>query len=120
MLSYRQVSEALAETPWYLRLLRDEGSVAQRLAALLGESRLVAILLQRAPEVLRLLVDDAGADRACEPDEVATALLARAERAEDAAAAVDAARSARRHEMLRLACGDLLGSALGGRGRARG
>ena len=28
LLSYRQVSEALADTPWYLRLLRDEGSVA--------------------------------------------------------------------------------------------
>jgi glutamate-ammonia-ligase adenylyltransferase len=108
LLSYLQVSDALAETPWYLRLLRDEGSVAQRLAALLGESRLVASLLQRAPEVLRLLVDDAGLT-AVRPDEVATALLARAERAEDAAAAAGAARSARRHEMLRLACADLIG-----------
>ena len=59
LLSYRQVSEALADTPWYLRLLRDEGSVAQRLATLLGGSRLIASLLTRAPEVLRLLVDDA-------------------------------------------------------------
>ena len=58
LLSYRQVSEALADTPWYLRLLRDEGSVAQRLATLLGGSRLIASLLTRAPEVLRLLVDD--------------------------------------------------------------
>ena len=39
LLSYRQVSEALADTPWYLRLLRDEGSVAQRLAPLLGSCR---------------------------------------------------------------------------------
>ena len=35
LLSYRKVSEALAETPWYLRLLRDEGAVVERLAAAL-------------------------------------------------------------------------------------
>jgi glutamate-ammonia-ligase adenylyltransferase len=108
LLSYRQVSEALADTPWYLRLLRDEGSVAQRLATLLGGSRLVASLLTRAPEVLRLLVDD-DALLAPEPETVATALLARARRAGSAREAVDAARSARRQEMLRLACGDMLG-----------
>jgi glutamate-ammonia-ligase adenylyltransferase len=108
LLSYLQVSEALADTPWYLRLLRDEGLVAQRLAALLGESRLVATLLQRAPEVLRLLVDDAALVDV-RPAEVAAALLVRADRADDAPAAAGAARSSRRHEMLRLACADLLG-----------
>ena len=107
LLSYRSVSEALADTPWYLRLLRDEVTVAQRLALLLGESRLVGNLLPRAPEVLQLLVDD-DALLQPEPDDVAAALLARAARAQDAQEAVDAARSARRHEMLRLACGDLL------------
>ncbi len=108
LLSYRQVSEALADTPWYLRLLRDEGSVAQRLATLLGGSRLIASLLTRAPDVLRLLVDDS-ALLAPEPDTVAAALLARSHRAGSAREAVDVARSARRQEMLRLACGDLLG-----------
>ncbi len=108
LLSYRQVSEALADTPWYLRLLRDEGPVAQRLATLLGGSRLIAGLLTRAPEVLQLLVDD-DALLAPEPAGVAAALLARSHRAATAREAVDAARSARRHEMLRLACGDLLG-----------
>ena len=44
-----------ADTPWYLRLLRDEGLVAQRLMQLLGTSALVPDLLVRAPEVLRLL-----------------------------------------------------------------
>ena len=55
LLAYRRVSEALATTPWYLRLLRDEGLVAQRLMRLLGTSALVPDLLVRAPEVLRLL-----------------------------------------------------------------
>ena len=107
LLSYRQVSEALADTPWYLRLLRDEGLLAQRLGALLGGSRLIGNLLPRAPEVLRLLVDD---EKLIEPEphEVQSALLARSRRARSAQEAVDLARSARRHEMLRLACGDLL------------
>jgi glutamate-ammonia-ligase adenylyltransferase len=108
LLAYRQVSEALAGTPWYLRFLRDEGTVAQRLAALLGESKLVGDLLTRAPEVLRLLADDA-ALVAVEPATVATALRARVRRAHTPEEAVGAARSARRHELLRVACGDLLG-----------
>jgi glutamate-ammonia-ligase adenylyltransferase len=108
LLAYRHVSEALADTPWYLRLLRDEGSVAHRLASLLGGSQLVADLLPRAPEVLKLLVDD-DALLAPEPETVASALMARARRAGTAPEAVDVARSGRRQEMLRLACGDMLG-----------
>src|SRR6478736_1832256 len=108
LLAYRHVSEALADTPWYLRLLRDEGSVASRLAGLLGGSRLVADLLPRAPEVLKLLVDDKDL-LAPEPDGVASALMARAARTRRAQDAVDVARSGRRQEMLRLACGDMLG-----------
>ncbi len=108
LLAYRRVSEELVDTPWYLRLLRDEGLVAQRLADLLGESRLVGDLLPRAPEVLRLLVrdDDLLAPR---PDVVATALLSRSARGSTPEERVDLARNARRHELLRLACGDLLG-----------
>lgn len=114
LLAYRQVSDALAETPWYLRLLRDEGTVALRLAELLSVSKLVAELLPRAPEVLRLLDDDALVES--DPETVAAALSARAGRAAQAAgsnkpaqAAVAAARSARRHELLRLASADVLG-----------
>ncbi len=108
LLSYRHVSEALADTPWYLRLLRDEGLIAQRLAGLLGSSRLVGDLLARAPEVLLLLVKDKDL-LAPQPDQVAAALLGRAARGGTAQESVDAARSARRHELLRLACGDMLG-----------
>jgi glutamate-ammonia-ligase adenylyltransferase len=108
LLAYRRVSEALAGTPWYLRLLRDEGSAAQRLMALLGTSKLVPDLLVRAPEVLRLLADDAAlAGR--DPAEVAASLRTTVARHADPAAAVAAARSLRRHELLRVACADLLG-----------
>ncbi|SHF46589.1 glutamate-ammonia-ligase adenylyltransferase [Streptoalloteichus hindustanus] len=108
LLAYRRVSEALAETPWYLRLLRDEGAVAERLATLLGTSRYVPDLLVRAPEVLRWLGDTAvlaGRD----PDEAAGSLCSAVARHTDPAQAVLAARSLRRHELLRVACADLLG-----------
>ncbi|MGQ0718905.1 MAG: bifunctional [glutamine synthetase] adenylyltransferase/[glutamine synthetase]-adenylyl-L-tyrosine phosphorylase [Pseudonocardiales bacterium] len=106
--AYRRVSEALDDTPWYLRLLRDEGVVAQRLMTLLGTSRMVADLLVRAPEALQLLADPeelAGRD----PAEVTTSLRSTASRHRDPGAAVTAARALRRHELFRIACADLLG-----------
>ncbi|HSL08961.1 MAG TPA: bifunctional [glutamine synthetase] adenylyltransferase/[glutamine synthetase]-adenylyl-L-tyrosine phosphorylase [Pseudonocardiaceae bacterium] len=106
--AYRRVSEALDDTPWYLRLLRDEGAVAQRLMILLGTSRMVTDLLVRAPETLQLLTDpDEMAGR--DPAEVARSLLSAADRHRDPDAAVTAARELRRHELLRVACADLLG-----------
>ncbi|MHA6803034.1 bifunctional [glutamine synthetase] adenylyltransferase/[glutamine synthetase]-adenylyl-L-tyrosine phosphorylase [Salinifilum ghardaiensis] len=108
LLEYRKVSEALAETPWYLRLLRDEGVVGQRLAYLLGTSRFVPELLVRAPEVLRLLVDTRGFTER-DPAEIAESLHATVGRHQEPERAVTAARSLRRHELLRIACGDLLG-----------
>ncbi|MGH3766943.1 MAG: bifunctional [glutamine synthetase] adenylyltransferase/[glutamine synthetase]-adenylyl-L-tyrosine phosphorylase [Pseudonocardiaceae bacterium] len=106
--AYRRVSEALDDTPWYLRFLRDEGAVAQRLMALLGTSRMVADLLVRAPEALQLLADPDGmAGR--DPAEVATSLHATACRHRNLGAAVMAARALRRHELFRIACADLLG-----------
>jgi glutamate-ammonia-ligase adenylyltransferase len=106
--AYRRVSEALDDTPWYLRFLRDEGAVAQRLMALLGTSRMVADLLVRAPEALQLLADPAGlASR--DPAEVAASLQATTCRHHDLGAAVAAARALRRHELFRIASADLLG-----------
>ncbi len=108
LLSFRQVSEALGATPWYLRLLRDEGAVAERLARLLATSRYVADLLARAPEAVAMLADDA--ELAPRPD---TALRAEMRslvtRSEDWEAAVAASRGLRRRELLRTACADLLG-----------
>nr|BFE88568.1 hypothetical protein GCM10020093_111690 [Planobispora longispora] len=49
LLGFRQVSDKLGATPWYLRLLRDETAVASRLAHVLGTSRYVTGLLLHAP-----------------------------------------------------------------------
>ena len=108
LLAYRRVSEALAATPWYLRVLRDEGAVVERLAHLLGTSKMVPELLVRAPEVLQLLGDvDKLAGR--DPDEVARSLRQAVNRHGYLPNAVTAARSFRRHELLRVASADLLG-----------
>jgi glutamate-ammonia-ligase adenylyltransferase len=112
LLAYRRVSEALATTPWYLRLLRDEGLVAERLMRLLGTSALVPDLLVRAPEVLRLLaapVAGQADELTRDPAEVAASLRTTVARQHDPDTAAATARSLRRHEMLRVACADLLG-----------
>ncbi|HZG91222.1 MAG TPA: bifunctional [glutamine synthetase] adenylyltransferase/[glutamine synthetase]-adenylyl-L-tyrosine phosphorylase, partial [Pseudonocardia sp.] len=112
LLAYRRVSEALATTPWYLRLLRDEGLVAQRLMRLLGVSALVPDLLVRSPEVLRLLASPVTGqpdELVRDPAEAVSSLRATVARQHDPKVAAGAARSLRRHEMLRVACADLLG-----------
>ena len=53
LLAFRQISDALGTTPWYLRLLRDEGAAAQRLALLLASSRYAVDLLAGRPEAVR-------------------------------------------------------------------
>ncbi|SDD87933.1 bifunctional [glutamine synthetase] adenylyltransferase/[glutamine synthetase]-adenylyl-L-tyrosine phosphorylase [Actinokineospora iranica] len=108
LLAYRKVSEALSGTPWYLRVLRDEGAVAERLATLLGTSKLVPDLVVRAPEVLRLLAEPKEL-AVRDPAEVATSLRNAVNRHGYLGNAVTAARSLRRHELLRVACADLLG-----------
>ncbi|WP_240157383.1 bifunctional [glutamine synthetase] adenylyltransferase/[glutamine synthetase]-adenylyl-L-tyrosine phosphorylase [Pseudonocardia broussonetiae] len=112
LLAYRRVSEALASTPWYLRLLRDEGLVVSRLMRLLGTSALVPDLLVRAPEVLRLLAAPSGGrpdELTRDPAEFAASLRTTVARQHDPDTAAATARSMRRHEMLRVACADLLG-----------
>jgi glutamate-ammonia-ligase adenylyltransferase len=112
LLAYRRVSEALATTPWYLRLLRDEGLVVERLMRLLGTSALVPDLLVRAPEVLRLLaapVAGQADELRRDPAEFSTSLRATVARQNDPDTAAATARSLRRHELLRVACADLLG-----------
>ncbi len=108
LLAYRRVSDQLGSTPWFLRLVRDEGLVATRLPVLLATSRYVADLLARDPEGLRLLAEDAEL-RPRPAGEIKGALAAAVGRHPDPADAVIAARAVRRRELLRTAFADLLG-----------
>ncbi|WP_305789322.1 bifunctional [glutamine synthetase] adenylyltransferase/[glutamine synthetase]-adenylyl-L-tyrosine phosphorylase [Symbioplanes lichenis] len=115
LLNYRHVSDKLGGTPWYLRLLRDGGPVARRLARVLSLSRYATDLLTRDPEALRLLADDAELlprDR----DALREGFIAAAARhlragTTDPAPAVAAVRAMRRRELFRLACADILSRA---------
>jgi glutamate-ammonia-ligase adenylyltransferase len=111
LLSYRKISEAFADHPWYLRTLRDETAAAKRLMRVLGVSAFVPELMLRAPEVLRLYADGPGGPRllSTNTDQVTSALLASSAKHKDLHAAVSAARGARRYELARVASADILG-----------
>ncbi|KUN05415.1 glutamate-ammonia-ligase adenylyltransferase [Streptomyces yokosukanensis] len=116
LLNFRKVSDALGKTPWYLRLLRDEGAAAENLARVLSAGRLAPDLLMRAPEAVALLGDGDGtaaragglAPRGRTPLE--QEILAAVGRAENAEQGVTAARGVRRRELFRTAAGDIVGS----------
>lgn len=108
LLAFRRLSDELGTTHWYLKLLRDSGVAAHRLARLLSTSRYVADALARSPESVAWLDDDAelaprdGARLAAEVH----ALLTRQQDAQDAATLL---RALRRREMARTAVAEVLG-----------
>jgi glutamate-ammonia-ligase adenylyltransferase len=118
LLSYRHVSDKLGSTPWYLRLLRDGGPVARRLARVLSLSRYATDLLIRDPEALRLLADDAELQPRAR-DVLIDGFAAAADRHPgDPDKAITAVRALRRRELFRLASSDILSRA-GDRAPAR-
>lgn len=108
LLAFRQICEALGNTPWYLRALRDEGAVAQRLARIVSSSRYAVDLLRRAPQQVELLTSD----EQISPrpgSEISRAMSSAVARHPESAAAVEAVQSLRRRELLRVVMADLLG-----------
>jgi len=112
LLNFRKVSDALGKTPWYLRLLRDEGAAAENLARVLSAGRLAPDLLMRAPEAVALLGDgDGGTGLEPRPRaHLEQEVLAAVRRADNAVQAVTAARGVRRRELFRTAAADIVDS----------
>ncbi|MFC8067786.1 bifunctional [glutamine synthetase] adenylyltransferase/[glutamine synthetase]-adenylyl-L-tyrosine phosphorylase [Streptomyces sp. NPDC057293] len=111
LLNFRKVSDALGKTPWYLRLLRDEGAAAENLARVLSAGRLAPDLLMRAPEAVALLGD--GATGGLAPrgrPQLEQEIMAAVRRADGGEQAVTAARGVRRRELFRTAAADIVGS----------
>ena len=108
LLAFHQVSDALGDSSWYLRLLRDDTRVARRMARLLASSRYATGLLLRAPDAVAMLGDDSklGPRPAAALQAEAAATVRRHDRAEEAVAA---ALALRRRELFRTAVADLLG-----------
>ncbi|MDT0444177.1 bifunctional [glutamine synthetase] adenylyltransferase/[glutamine synthetase]-adenylyl-L-tyrosine phosphorylase [Streptomyces johnsoniae] len=109
LLGFRKVSDALGTSPWYLRLLRDEGAAAENLARVLSAGRLAPDLLLRAPEAVALLGDPAGLAPRPLPA-LGQEIQAAVRRADTPEGAVAAARGVRRRELFRTAAADIVGA----------
>ncbi|MEW2074113.1 bifunctional [glutamine synthetase] adenylyltransferase/[glutamine synthetase]-adenylyl-L-tyrosine phosphorylase [Streptomyces sp. NPDC013433] len=110
LLTFRKVSDALGKTPWYLRLLRDEGAAAENLARVLSAGRLAPDLLMRAPEAVALLGDGGGGLEPRPRAHLEQEMLAAVRRADNAVQGVTAARGVRRRELFRTSAADIVGS----------
>ena len=108
LLAFRQVSEAMGRTHWYLRALRDGDAMAERLARILSSSRYTVDLMMRAPQAVGMLIDEASL-RPRARGEILAEMQASAKRHAELDVAVQHIRAVRRRELLRIAMADLLG-----------
>lgn len=111
LLAFRRVSDELGTTHWYLKMLRDSGAAAERMAHVLASSRLVAELLELGPEAVALLGDDGQLVPRPRAAMLAAVRRAADRHAGDPQGAAIAARAVRRHEIVRTAIADLVGLA---------
>lgn len=108
LLAFRRVSDELGTTHWYLKMLRDSGAAAERMAHVLASSRLVAELLEKEAEATRWL----GSDVELTPrgrEALVTEARAAVDRQDDADTAVRLVRGQRAREVLRTAIADVVG-----------
>ncbi len=109
LLAFRRVSEQLGTSHWYLKMLRDSGAAAERMAHVLSASQLVAGLLEHGPEAVVMFGEDAELTPRPREEIVTAARRAVDRHAEDADAAVLAARAVRRREIVRTGIADVVG-----------
>jgi glutamate-ammonia-ligase adenylyltransferase len=109
LLDFRRLSDSLGSTHWYLKMLRDSGAAAQRLAQVLSSSQLAADLLQKVPESVALLETDDVLRPLELPAMIASVRLGAARHEGDPTSAGMAARAVRRRELLRTAIADVVG-----------
>ena len=108
LLSFRQLSEEMGGTSWYMRALRDEGQMAELLASILSSSRYVIRMIGYVPGAVQMLAD--ASQLAARPREaLVETMSAAARRHDDTDGAVEALRTVRCRELTRLALGDALG-----------
>lgn len=111
LLNYRKLSDAANDRSWFLRMLRDEGIVGQRLMKILGTSPYTADLIISAPDLVKQLADGASGPKLLDTtaERLARSLVAASVRQENPEKAIAVARSLRRAELARIASADLLG-----------
>lgn len=102
--AFRAVSDQVGTSHWYLRLLRDDSLVAQRLAILLASSKYVTDLVRKAPESMSMLAHNEDLVVPILGPEI-DAILKRHENPERA---VSSLRAIRRRELFRISSADAL------------
>ncbi|MEY3697270.1 MAG: hypothetical protein RJA41_920 [Actinomycetota bacterium] len=107
LLAFRRVSDALGSTPWYLRLLRDESAIAERLAYLLSVSTYFTDMVLSSPESVNLLSDDANL-RPRDKDALVKEMQSVGNRHDELEKAISAIRAIRQRELIRITAADLL------------
>lgn len=107
LLAFRRLSDEIGPTHWYMKLLRDSGVAAQRLAQVLASSAFVAESLSRHPEAVQWLAEGEEL-RARTRQALEAELDSLLTRREDRDGAVRAVRYLRRRELTRAALGDVL------------
>ena len=108
LLAFRQLSDQLGDAQWFLKLLRDSRTAAERLARLLSTSVYASKALLASEEAVTWLDDDSE----LEPRTRArlwTEADAILKRSNDRDQAITAVRGLRRRELLRIAAADALG-----------
>ncbi|HZK05918.1 MAG TPA: bifunctional [glutamine synthetase] adenylyltransferase/[glutamine synthetase]-adenylyl-L-tyrosine phosphorylase [Actinomycetaceae bacterium] len=107
LLEFRKLSETMGRTHWYLKLLRDSGAAAERLALILASSSYCAEALRRLPESVQWLAQDEQL-KAQDPDALRAELAAVLSRHESHEERVTAVRYLRRRELTRASLSDVL------------
>lgn len=108
LLGFRRISEALGNSPWYLRMLRDSNTAAERLCQILSSSRYITDSLENQPEAVAWL----GRDADLQPHGFADLweeIQAQMDRHRAADEAIRVIRVMRRREVLRIALADACG-----------
>ncbi|MEN9749779.1 MAG: hypothetical protein RL149_857 [Actinomycetota bacterium] len=108
LLAFRRLSEDLGESHWYLRMLRDSTTAAQRMTQVLSNSRLATGLFERIPEAAAWFENEADL-QPIPTAELRAELAAILDRHTDLENAAGAIRQLRRREILRMALGAVLG-----------
>ncbi|SEE01178.1 bifunctional [glutamine synthetase] adenylyltransferase/[glutamine synthetase]-adenylyl-L-tyrosine phosphorylase [Ruania alba] len=107
LLAFRKLSDSLGSTHWYLKLLRDSGAAADRLAHLLAASTYVADNLAQLTDAVAWLDEDKDLQPRT-PEALETQMDAMLVRRADAKKAASAVRFLRRRELTRGSVRDVL------------
>jgi [glutamine synthetase] adenylyltransferase / [glutamine synthetase]-adenylyl-L-tyrosine phosphorylase len=102
--AFRAVSDQVGTSHWYLRLLRDDSLVAERLAILLASSKYVTDLVRKVPESISMLAHNEDLVVPVLGPEIDSVL----KRHEDPERAVASLRAIRRRELFRISSADAL------------